>query len=190
MAAANRRRPRPPLDGESLAALALRYVERVATTRAKLASYLVRKVRERGWAEGPEPAIEAIVERFAASGYVDDAAFAMAKSRALSARGYGEGRLRQTLRAAGVEEGDAAPARTLAEGEEVEAALRFARRRRIGPFAGERPDIKGREKALGAMIRAGHGFAIARAIVDLGPGEAVDSDALIEKGVRIRAESV
>lgn len=190
MAAANRRRPRPPLDGGSLATLALRYVERFATTRARLASYLRRKVRERGWAEGPEPAIEAIVERFAASGYVDDAAFAMARSRSLSARGYGEGRLRQTLRAAGVQDGDAAPARHHAEGEAVEAALRFARRRRIGPFAAERPDVRGREKALAAMIRAGHGFGLARAIVDLAPGEGVDTGLLLEKGVRNGAESV
>lgn len=190
MTAANRRRARPPLDGESLTALALRYVERFATTRAKLASYLRRKVRERGWADGPEPAIEAIVERFAASGYVDDAAFALAKSRSLAARGYGEGRLRQTLRAAGVAETDAAAARLLAEQQAVEAAVRFARRRRIGPFAAERPDIKGREKAIGAMMRAGHGFALTRAIVGLGPGEAVDSAALLEKWVGDSAESV
>jgi regulatory protein len=58
----------------------------------------------------------------------------------------------------------------------VEAALRFARRRRIGPFADQRPDRAGREKAIAAMIRAGHAFAIARAIVDLEPGAGADPD--------------
>jgi regulatory protein len=37
-----------------------------------------------------------------------------------------------------------------------------------------------REKALGAMIRAGHGFAIARAIVALAPGADIDMDELAE----------
>ncbi len=174
----NRRRQRPPLGEESLNELALAYVGRFATTRAKLASYLKRKVRERGW-DGPgEPPIEALVIRFAASGLVDDAAYALSKSRSLSERGYGAGRLRHSLLAAGVEDADSGAARELADEQAVEAALRFARRRRIGPFADARPDARGREKALAAMIRAGHSFALARALVDCPPGEEPDADEL------------
>ena len=56
--------------------LALYYVGRFATTRAKLATYLNRKLRERGW-EGDAPAeVEKLVERLAASGLVDDALYA------------------------------------------------------------------------------------------------------------------
>ena len=164
------RKPRPPLTEEALAELALAYVGRFATTRAKLAAYLGRKLRERGWSGQRSPDLEGLVERFAASGYVNDSAYAVAKSRSLSARGYGAGRLRQSLRAAGVEESDAAAARKLAESEAFEAALRFARRRRIGPFAAAKVDRSGREKAIAAMIRAGHSFELARTIVDLDPG--------------------
>lgn len=174
----NRRRERPPLSEESLKEMALAYVGRFATTRAKLASYLKRKLRERGWAGAEDPPVEALVSRFAASGLVDDAAYALSKSRSLAERGYGAGRLRHSLLAAGVEEADSLGARELADEQAAEAALRFARRRRIGPFAAAPPDRKGREKALAAMVRAGHSFELARALVDCPPGEEPDADDL------------
>jgi regulatory protein len=172
------RRSLPPLSAEQLHELALRYVGRYATTRAKLASYLDRKLRQRGWDGTGEPPVEGLVERFARSGLVDDAAFALSKSRSLSERGYGARRVRQALHAAGIEEEDAVAARELAAAEAANAALRFARRRRIGPFAGSRADAKERERALAAMVRAGHGFEIARRLVDCEPGEAVDAEEL------------
>jgi len=174
------RRPRPPLSSEKLDELALAYVGRFATTRAKLRTYLNRKVRERGWDGGPAPDFEAIAERFAAQGYVDDAAYALSKSRSLTGRGYGVRRVEQSLRTAGVEEQDAAPARDHAKADRVEAALHFAERRRLGPFANEPPDRKGRERALATMIRAGHGFGLARAIVDLRPGAEINLVELAE----------
>jgi regulatory protein len=164
------RRPRPPLSSEKLNELALAYVGRFATTRARLRTYLRRKVRERGWDDGPPPDFEAIAERFAEQGYVDDAAFALSKSRSLTGRGYGARRVDQSLRTAGVEDEDAAPAREQAKADRVAAALRFAERRRLGPFASEAADRRARERALAAMIRAGHGFGLSRAIVDLAPG--------------------
>jgi regulatory protein len=161
------KRPRPPLDPAKLDELALAYVGRFATTRAKLAAYLTRKIRERGWEGEREPDIEAIVGRLAELGCLDDGAYALSKARSLSARGYGMRRLEQSLRAAGIGEEDGAQARELAEEEAVEAALRFARKRRIGPFATEAADRAERERALAAMIRAGHSFAVAKAILSL-----------------------
>jgi len=175
-----RRRP-PPLDEAHLSELALRYVERFSTTRGKLRAYLARKVRERGWSGAREPDLARIADRFASQGYINDAAYALAKSEALTGRGYGKRRLVQTLRAAGVGEEDGAAAREHADAEAVTAALRFAKRRRIGPFA-DSPlrDPKQREKALAAMIRAGHAFGLARAILSLAPGADIDADALAE----------
>ena len=174
------RRPRPPLSSEKLHELALAYVGRFATTRAKLRTYLSRKVRERGWDDGPAPDFEAIAERFAAQGYVDDAAYALSKSRSLTGRGYGARRVDQSLRSAGVEDEDAVPAREHAKADRVEAALHFAERRRLGPFASEPPDRKGRERALATMVRAGHCFGLARAIVDLRPGADINLVELAE----------
>jgi len=164
-----RRAPRP-LDEERLRDLALHYVGRFATTRAKLATYLARKLRERGWAGEAAPDLPSLVERLAELGYVDDRAFGVAKAGSLTARGYGQRRVRQALTMAGVGEEDAADGTAIAQERAAEAALRYASRRRIGPFALEPHDPAGREKALAAMIRAGHDFALARAIVDAKPG--------------------
>jgi regulatory protein len=175
-------RPRKPLNRERLHELALFYLGRFSTTRAKLSSYLDRKLRERGWEGEAAPEIEALVERLAGSGLIDDALYAQAKARSLTERGYGAGRVRQSLRAAGIEEADGVAAHELAAEGAADAALRFARRRRIGPFAEIMADRAGREKALAAMVRAGHGFELARAVVNAEPGSELDLDDLREKG--------
>ncbi len=174
------RKPRPPLDPARLNELALHYVGRFATTRAKLRSYLQRKVRERGW-EGASPDFDAMAERFAELGYIDDEAYALSKSRSLTGRGYGIRRVEQSLRTAGVGDADAGPARRYAEEDRVEAALRFAERRRLGPFASEPIDRPARDKAIATMIRAGHSFSLARKILELPHGEPVDRLALAEE---------
>lgn len=166
----NDRRPRPPLAEDSLNELALAYVGRFATTRAKLASYLQRKLRERGWQGERAADLDAIVERLAGLGYVDDAAYALSKSRSLTARGYGVRRVGSALRAAGIDEEDSGAAHDHAEAEAVESALRFARKRRIGPFGEGDCDTAKRERMLAAMVRAGHDFALAKAILALPPG--------------------
>ena len=120
----------PPLDERRLNELALRYVGRFATTRAKLRSYLARKLDERGWDGERDPDPEAIAERFAAQGYVDDSSYALAKSQSLTGRGYGKRRVVQALRAAGIDDEHGAAAHAHAEDEAVSAALKFARRRR------------------------------------------------------------
>ena len=164
----------PPLDEGGLERLALRYAERYATTRAKLSRYLVRKARERGWAAQGEPPIASIVERMAALNYVDDRAFATARGAALTRRGLGSRRIAADLRAAGIDSDDSAEACAAADDQAWSAALRYAERRRIGPFATIEPDRAGREKALAAMLRAGHPLDLARKVVRAAPGEDMD----------------
>lgn len=166
-----RRAPRP-LDAEMLRQLALNHVARYATTRAKLRSYLARKLRERGWQGDGAPSVEAIVERMAALGYVDDRAFAETRAAGLARRGYGPRRIADALRMAGIDEADGEAAREAAGAAAWDAALAFARRRRIGPFATDSlMPGPARDKALAALIRAGHAFEIARILVDSEPGE-------------------
>jgi regulatory protein len=180
------RRTLPLLDEPRLNELAVRYVGRFATTRAKLRAYLQRKIRERGWAEERAPDLETIANRFAELGYIDDAGFALAKSRALTGRGYGKRRVVQALRIAGVDDADGETARDHADTEAVAAALRFAERRRIGPFAANLvTDPREREKALAAMVRAGHGFGLSKLILGLTPGSEIDRDELAEQAASI-----
>lgn len=169
------RRPRPPLGESALNELALAYVARFATSRAKLAQYLHRKLKERGWAGEREAPVTALVEKLADAGYIDDPAYALSKARTLGARGFGERRVAMALRAAGIEEDDGAAARDLARDSAEEAALRFARRKRIGPFAAAPPDRRDSDKALAAMIRAGHPFELAKRVLALPPD--FDADA-------------
>ena len=170
------RKPVRPLDEEGLERLALFYAGRFATTRAKLAAYLSRKVRERGWAGSRPAPVERLVARFVELGYVDDRAFASAKAAALTRRGYGTRRVDQALRAAGIAEEDAGQAREESEAAAHKAALRFAERKRIGPYAAETPDRLARQKAAAAMLRAGHGIDLVRKILDASPGDVPDLD--------------
>ena len=170
------RRAKPPLDPAGLEQTALFYAGRYATTRAKLAAYLGRKVRERGWTETGSPPIEALVDRMAALGYVDDRAFAHARAGALTRRGYGARRVGEALRAAGIGEEDSADAREAAAEGAWEAALRFAQRRKIGPYSASEADRPAREKAYAAMLRAGHPPGLARRIVAARPGEIPQAD--------------
>jgi regulatory protein len=166
---------RPPLDAEGLERLGLFYAGRYATTRAKLAAYLRRKLRERGWSGPGEPPVERLVERFAGLGYVDDRAFASARTASLLRRGYGERRVEGALRAAGIAEEDGAEARQQAEAEALAAAHRFARRKRLGPYAGT-PDRSGGEKAVAAMLRAGHRMELVRRVLGTSAADLPEPD--------------
>ncbi|TFI58535.1 RecX family transcriptional regulator [Sphingomonas parva] len=170
------KKPRPALDDEGLERLALFYAGRYATTRAKLRAYLARKLGERGWSGSGTAPVERLVERFAELGYVDDRAFASSKAAALLRRGYGARRVGEALRAAGIEASDAEPVREEAREGAWEAALRFARRKRIGPFAAGSPDREARQKAMAAMLRAGHDMDHVRRILNALPGEIPDLD--------------
>lgn len=172
------RKPRPPLDGEGLERLALFYAGRYATTRAKLRTYLARKLTERGWdgKGAADEAVERLVERMAEAGYVNDRLFAESKAASLGRRGYGERRVRDALAAAGIAESDSAEARAAAEEGAWDAALRFAERKRLGPFAAAEPDRAGREKAIAAFLRAGHPLGVARRLASAAPGAVPDPD--------------
>lgn len=165
------RKPPAPLDAARLEELALAYVARFATSAGRLAAYCQRKLRERGHAgqeDGrPPPDVAALVARFVDRGFIDDAAFARAKAGGLLRRGYGARRVGEALRGDGIAE----PLRQeVAPGEagRREAAVAYARRRRLGPFARD-PSAAGdraaREKQLAALMRAGHDSSHARHVL-------------------------
>ena len=181
------RRPPKPLTRAALEELALAYVARFATSAGKLQTYLRRKVRERGW-EGEDDggcaaaeAVSDIAERFVANAYVDDEGFARGRSRSLTGRGYGPRRVEAALREAGIAEELRAAVRP-DERRQRQAALDMARKRGFGPFDRARGDLpeerpgyevlaqlRAREdKQLAAMLRAGHSFDTARAVLAFG----------------------
>ena len=153
-----------PLTAASLDWFALRYVERFATTRAKLRRYLQDKLRERGWAGDGVAPIDAVVERLAGLGYVDDRAFGEAKARGLERRGFGVRRVTQALTAAGLE-----PDLRTEIGETVDgeaAAIAYARRKKLGPFAVSEAGPELQRKQFAAMVRAGHPFDVVKRVLN------------------------
>jgi regulatory protein len=155
--------------------LGLHYVGRYATSRAKLATYLNRKIRERGWVENSaSPDVETLVEDFVRLGYVDDAAFAASRARSLTQRGYGLRRVNEDLRGKGITEDNSRDALDESEAERWQSADRFARRKRIGAYASEPATPELRQKQFQAFLRAGHGFDVAKVFVHAAPGEALD----------------
>ncbi|MGB3739014.1 MAG: RecX family transcriptional regulator [Pontixanthobacter sp.] len=176
-AAKRERHPPKPLDAMRLRDLALSYVARFSTSSAKLERYLTRKLRERGWEGEGAPDVAGLCERYVEQGYIDDALYAKTKAGGLLNRGYGARRVAQTLYADGIDEGlrdNVAPD----ELRRREAVQVMARKRRFGPYYQAKdgsallPDK--REKQIAALLRAGHGFADVRSVMDARDDAAVD----------------
>jgi len=164
-----------PYDGAGLERIAIDYVGRYATTKAKLAAYLRRKLRERGWAGEGEPPVAVLVERFASHGYVDDGAFAAVRTESLLRRGYGGQRIASALRHAGIEQDIADALRPRIEEGAEAAAWAFARRRRLGPFSTKTSDVAEKRRQFAAMLRAGHAMDVTQKVLGApAPEEEVD----------------
>lgn len=163
-----------PLDEARLNELALTYVARYATSRAKLCAYLARKLRERGWA-GERPAdIDAVADRLVELRYIDDAAYATMKAGVLLRRGYGKRRLSDVYYRDGIADEDRAEADQLADDGRWDAALTFARKKRIGAYAITPLGPDQQRRAFAAFLRAGHDMQMARILIALEPGADVD----------------
>lgn len=176
---------KPPLGEAQLRDLALHYAARFATTGARLEGYLVRKVRERGLAEDADGRtiaidIPALVARLVELGYVDDDAYARMRARDLGARGYGARRVEETLRHAGVGE-SLRQAHAPGEAASRKAVALMARKRRLGPYGAQGAETgdplairKAREKAVAALLRAGHQYDHVRFILGAASPEDVE----------------
>jgi len=162
------------LDEEKLQQLALHYVGRFATTKRKLADYLNRKLRERGWAEEEPPDIGKLVLTFEKNGYVDDALYAESKAQSLLRRGYGPRRIHQALYQAGIEETHSDNVLRQSETQRFAAAKIYAQKKSIGPFAAVQADQNRQKKQLNAFLRAGHDYDIASYFVYKEPGSPID----------------
>ena len=163
-----------------------RYIASQQRLREVLQRFAMRKLEAHDTAEVTR-AIDAVVADCLRLGYVDDAAFAMARARS-KRRGGGsalairrslaEHAIDQTL----VDEALAAADETTRDGE-LGAALRLAARRRIGPYFRRDHDEDTRRRHLASLARAGFSFGTAREVMDLEGPEAADAlaDSLQER---------
>jgi regulatory protein len=170
--------PRPPrrLTPADLKGAALDYLDRFAATRARLRQVMLRKIRNSVRAHGDDPAplvaaLDETIQWLEASGFLSDRAYAEAKARALAARGTSRAHIIARLASKGVETDTARAAvdrlSTEFEEPELEAARRYARRRRLGPYRdADEARADCRDKDLAAMARAGFAGRVARQVID------------------------
>ena len=172
------RRPRKdpkPVTPELLEKAALYYIERYASTAENLRRVLMRRVERWAYKLGGDRAsgtswVEALVQRYVRSGLVDDKRYAEAAAESLRRRGASSRRIRQKLAQKGVDEdvAEAALAESGGAGDaaDLSAAVRLARKRRLGPFGDPKLRRDRRLKDMARLARAGFSYAIARKVVD------------------------
>lgn len=174
-------RPSPPkkVSRRWLQNSALHYLRRYATTSSHLKRIMTRRI-DRSLAEHGGDRDEAlkqldeVLDQLQEEGYLNDARYVEARVSDLHRRGSSAAVIRaklaikraprhlveEALRSLGDDRADV----------ELEAALAYARRRRLGPFRidGEALGFERRRKDLASLARAGFSFATARRVIDQG----------------------
>lgn len=169
--------PSPPPTTAVLHEWALSYLTKSAATAAGMTRVLERRVaawaRRAAMRSDDGDAIEAqashaktaigpVVARLCEVGLIDDAAFVERRARGLALSGKSRRAIVTHLAQKGASESLVASIVPRSDEDELGAALAFARKRRIGPFAREAEDERARQKALAAMARAGFDFRTCR----------------------------
>jgi regulatory protein len=144
-----------PLTPERLEAAALRYLNRFDCSEKKLRSHLTTLIRKRsGGAELGEH-VELLLERYRASGLVNDERFAQNLTERLKERGASQRLVVQKLRSRGIARDTAEAVVRSSPGSDLEAARAFVRRRRLGPHRPEAERQANRRRDLAALARQG-----------------------------------
>jgi len=178
---AKRKRRRGPrkVTATYLENAAAHYLGRFASSKANLRRIMMQKVNRSVHHHGTDPAegakfVDDVIAKFERLGYLDDAAYAAMMARSLHGRGTPVRGIRYALQNKGVDETDIETGLSaLMEEEEaadldLAAAVRLARRRRLGPFRGDDPEVRRerREKDLATLARAGFSYDVAQQIVE------------------------
>ena len=163
---------------------AVHYLGRYASTELKLAQVLERFARRKLGDEDPgrmAALIRRKVEHCARRGYVDDGQYARLKAGSMRLQGASSFKIRQKLEQAGVDGkviGKAIDERDAESGGDAEAvaALVYARRRRLGPFARiDRQRDGWRERHFASLARAGFSPDITSFVLDFEGAEAAQA---------------
>lgn len=189
--AANRtpRRPVKAITVKRLENVAAAYVARYDASSARLRAVLMRRVQKARTGNAPIVAdvaavIDAIMARYIKAGIIDDARYAERKAGSLHRRGTSSRHIREKLKLAGIDRDDVERAIDVnreelavdSTGMDLQAALAFARRRRLGPFRAAAERDARRSRDLAALGRAGFSFDIARRVIDTDDPDALSQD--------------
>ena len=161
-----------PVAERRLMNKAVHYLGRYASTAQRLELVLSRFARRKLADEDPYRLADLIsrkVEECLARGYVDDRAFAEARSTSLRRQGASINNIRRKLAERGVDRDvitDVIDAQDTSDDAELRAALIHAKRRRLGPYANADNLREGwQSRHLGSLARAGFSSVIARRVM-------------------------
>jgi len=151
-----------PLAPSELEEAALRYLNRFDCSASKLKTHLGALIRRRGGDSNALGAhVDALLERYRASGMLDDARFAENLSASLKSRGKSRRAIVAKLRVRGISSSIAETAVPKSSASELEAAEALVKRRRLGRFRPEAERQEYRRKDLAALARAGFDHEVA-----------------------------
>ncbi|WP_020593133.1 regulatory protein RecX [Kiloniella laminariae] len=162
------------------------YLERYATTETGLRRYLMRKVTLSAKEHDTDPqegieAIEALITKFRDLNFLNDERYAEGRSGSLHRRGTSLRAIRQDLSLKGVPEEEINKAINIIEEESInpdlEAAVSYARRRRMGPYRPDEEREERRERDMAALGRKGFSYAIAEKVIQAEDLELLEEEA-------------
>ena len=167
---------------------AIDYLGKYASSRHKL-TQILQRFASRKLADYKEEdiaaAIKQTIDQCNQLGYLDDQQFAISLARSQRRLGRSQAMIRKRLRQHDLDSGLIAKA--LAEADDnsangdMQAAIRYAQRRRLGPFAKRqrshhhlRNAYQSKKRDLGAMGRAGFSLAISQQVLDHDNPDTID----------------
>ena len=172
----DRRAPRAPrkVTASYLENSALYYLQRFSTSTENLRRVMMRKI-DKSCAyhdsnrEDAAELLDQMIKRFLSSGLLDDQVYAKARVTSLHRHGSSQrqirGKLLQKGLAADVIDKALRSLNNEANNPELEAAVTYARRRRLGPWRDPATREERQEKDLAAMARSGFSYDIARRVI-------------------------
>lgn len=154
------------------------YLQRYSASSAHFRSVMMRKI-QKSCREYPDQTIEEckqilerVIEKFTSLGYLDDSSYVRSKVLSLRSRGLSERAIQAKLASHAIPDDAVRAALTCYstdhgltdEEAEMQAAIKLARKKKIGPFA-VYATPESREKSMATLARAGFSYDIARKVV-------------------------
>ncbi|MCZ6764406.1 MAG: RecX family transcriptional regulator [Alphaproteobacteria bacterium] len=166
-----------PVTAQRLQARALAYLSRYASSSENLRRVLERAVRRAACHHETDRAaaaetITGLIAKFERAGILDDNAYAEARVRSLHRGGASRAKIAAQMAQKGVPREAVERAMSALEKErpgadlDLDAAWRYAKRRRFGPYRDPDRRAERRERDLAAMARTGFSVAVALKVID------------------------
>lgn len=183
----SRRRLPKPATPARLEKAALAHIDRYATSAANLRRVLLRRVERSARLHGTDRGeaavwVDAIITKLVARRLLDDTAYARSRAASLHRAGASRRKIAAALTQKGVGRDDIAAALAVLAEEfadsELAAAVRYARRRRIGPYRAAAARAARRERDLAALARAGFSYDTAQQVIAAPSAEDLEDSAL------------